>query len=536
MGAAASRRLERRSWTAIRAAVEADPDAPSVLMATAVGGHLAAVQFDASIAVALTLRGVKVAFLLCDAALPACMVDQHDWYADRSRFLREDRLRDVCRTCLPVGEKYLAPLELPTFRLSELLGPDERRSAYAAADDADLADVKSWQFKGLPVGEHALAGALRFHARADLDGVAGADSVLKAYLRAGAVSACAAQALARHFPYDTLVAHHGIYIPQGIWAAAARQAGKNVVVWNPGYKTNSFILSPHDSYHKTMITEDTGLWEGLALDDGERDSLHAYLKQRRSGAGDWISFGSGDTGRFSDYLRKLGLDAAKPTIGLLTSVTWDAQLHYESNAFDSQLAWIDATLEHFTHRTDVNLVVRIHPAEITGFIPTRQPVADHIRQRFGRLPPHIAVIGPDDPLNTYGITDGCDSVLVYSTKTGIELSTGGMPVVVAGEAWMRGKGFSIDASSPEQYDSILASLPLRARLSRQQKARAERYAFHLFFRRMVELPGFVKMSGWPPYRSVIRSLDELAPGADANLDMVCREIVRGGQFLAPTHS
>lgn len=520
------------SWSDLRERAQNDPDAPRVLMATTVSGHLAAVQFDALLAVALTMRGVKVCFLVCDAALPACMVDQHDWYDDRAKFLREGGQRDACKTCLPVGEAYLAPLGLPVVRLSSLVTAEERREAHAAADAVDLPHVRDWQVLGLPVGEHGLAGALRFHARADLAGEPFADAVLRQYLRAGSISAFAARALLKTFSYDVLVAHHAIYIPQGVWAAAARQAGRRVVAWNPGYKTNSFILSQQDTYHKTMISERPALWEDLELDAMRRRKLFGYLDQRRSGAGDWISFGSGQAGRFPEYLETLGLDPGKPTIGLLTSVMWDAQLHYESNAFESQLAWLDATIEHFSSRTDVNLIIRIHPAEIVGFIATRQPLAAHIESRYGRLPPHIAVVRPDNPLNTYGLMDGCDSVLVYSTKTGIELSAVGTPVVVAGEAWIRRKGFSIDASDPAQYESILRTLPLGRRLTPVQSKRAERYAWHFFFRRMVELPGFEKRSGWPPYRVAIANLDAIAPGANANLDMVCREIVAGGPFLA----
>lgn len=520
------------SWEQCLARVQSDENAPRVLMATTVSGHLAAIQFDALMAIALTLRGAKVSFLVCDAALPACMADQHDWYADRKRFLQSDHVRDLCKTCLPVGESYLAPLGLPILRLSSFISDAERSEARNAADSVDLAHAREWEFQGLPVGEHGLAGALRFHGRADLDDVPHRDAIFRAYLSAGAVSAIAAKNLRKHFPYDVLVAHHGIYVPQGIWTAAARQEGARVVTWNPGYKTNCFILSQDDTYHKTMISEDLALWEDTVLDDDQRRGLHDYLKQRRTGVADWISFGSGQGGRIEDYLQQLGLDPSKPSIGLLTSVMWDAQLHYESNAFESQLAWLDATIEHFKKRDDINLIIRIHPAEVAGLIPSQQPIAAHIERKFGRLPPHIAVVAPDNPLNTYLLTDACDSVLVYSTKTGIELSAVGTPVVVAGEAWIRNKGFSIDATSPAEYEEILRGLPLGARLTPAQQQRAERYAYHFFFRRMIELPGFEKRSGWPPYRTAIDRLDTIAPKANANLDMVCNEILNGGPFLS----
>ncbi len=527
-----SKSLDGRSWTEIRDAAQADPDAPKVLIATTTGGHLAAVQLDAMIAAALTLRGANVRFLLCDAALPACMIDQHDWYPNRARFVRNTGERPVCGACWPVGRKYLSPLGLPLIGMSELLSSGEQAEACSAADIIEPGAVASWRFRGLPVGEHGLAGALRFHARADLESVPEGAAVLRQYLRAGALAATASDNLPAAFDYDVLVAHHGIYIPQGIWVAAAHKAGRRVVTWNPGYRTGSFVLSQEDTYHRTMISEPTSLWENETLGEAERAELHDYLRKRRSGTADWISFGSGKGGENKSVLGGLGLDTAKPTVALLTSVMWDAQLHYESNAFPSQLAWLDATIAHFLARDDLNLVIRVHPAEITGFIPSEQRVADHIRQRFGELPRHIVLVGPENPANTYAITDGCECALIYSTKTGIELAAGGTPIIVAGEAWIRGKGFSIDADSPDGYEAILRSLPLGRRLSAEEQTRAERYAWHFFFRRMVALPGFHRNNGWPPYRLAMNDLAEVAPGADTNLDMVCREILEGGQFLA----
>ena len=60
--------------------------------------------------------------------------------------------------------------------------------------------------------------------------------------------------------------------------------------------------------------------------------------------------------------------------------------------------------------------------------------------------------------------DQCDAVMIYGTKTGVELSSRGIPVIVAGEAWMRGKGITLDATSAEEYFRILDRLPLRARI------------------------------------------------------------------------
>jgi hypothetical protein len=70
---------------------------------------------------------------------------------------------------------------------------------------------------------------------------------------------------------------------------------------------------------------------------------------------------------------------------------------------------------------------------------------------------------------------------------GIELSAFGVPVVVAGEAWIRNKGFSFDTSTPEEYFELLNKLPLNRRLDGPTKERARKYAYHYFFRRMIPL-------------------------------------------------
>src|SRR5687767_7034662 len=118
--------LERGGWPAIQARVAADPAAPHVVIATTVTGHLVAAQFDALLGVALTLRGVRVTFVGCDAALPACMADQLNWYPNRNRFLAPKGERDMCRTCHPVGFPYLEQFRLPMVRLSSLIPSEDR--------------------------------------------------------------------------------------------------------------------------------------------------------------------------------------------------------------------------------------------------------------------------------------------------------------------------------------------------------------------------------------------------------------------------
>ena len=61
-------------WQKWEIALEESRAGDKVLIATGIGGHLGMTAMDSLLAVALTLRGVEVQVLLCDATLPACQV------------------------------------------------------------------------------------------------------------------------------------------------------------------------------------------------------------------------------------------------------------------------------------------------------------------------------------------------------------------------------------------------------------------------------------------------------------------------------
>ena len=230
-------------------------------------------------------------------------------------------------------------------------------------------------------------------------------------------------------------------------------------------------------------------------------------------------------------LRRHGVDPSKPVIGLLTSVMWDAALHYKDNAFPDMLSWIFTTIDYFNTRPDLQLVIRVHPAEIQGGLPSRQKVWDEIRNRYQRLPSNVFIIGPENPLSTYAIMEQCDSVIIYNTKTGIELAAMGIPVIVAGEAWIRNKGFSKDVSDPDEYRQVLNQLPRGRRMNEADTLRAKKYAYHFFFRRMIPLEFMEPAHGNPPFRLRLNHLESLKPGKSRGLDLICDGILNGADFI-----
>jgi hypothetical protein len=515
-------------WHSAKSAAQGGP---RVLMATAIGSYAHAITLESALAAALTFRGAEVHALLCDTEMPACAECDASLYPDLEAFAATGPRGDLCRDCLWPAERVYNALGVKIHRYSDWLTTEERAEAAQTARTLPFAQIESFRLNGLAVGEHAYAGALRFFATGSLEDEPLGETVLRRYLEAAILTACATRRLMRTVGFSSAVFTHGIYVPWGVVGEVARQERVHVSTWNVAYRKRRFIFSHDDTYHHTLMTEPRDHWEGLQLSPSRETELLDYLKSRREGLFDWIVFHRATKQDAGEIATRVGIDPSRPVIGLLTNVSWDAQLHYPANAFPSMLEWLVQTCEYFATRPELQLLIRVHPAEISGFPPSRQPILRELKTRLPALAPNIIVVGPESGLSTYALMSLCNAAIIYGTKMGVELTSVGLPVIVAGEAWIRNKGLTHDASTPEEYFRILDRLPFAGRLGAEQLARARRYAYHFFFNRMILLPFIDPKAGYPIYRLKLDRLEQLLPGESPGLDTICDGILGKGPFV-----
>ena len=101
----------------------------------------------------------------------------------------------------------------------------------------------------------------------------------------------------------------------------------------------------------------------------------------------------------------------------------------------------------FINNQNLQLIIRVHPAEVDISKPSKQRVSDELFKKYGKLPSNIFIVNSNENYNTYKILDKCDNILIYGSRLGIEMSALGKMVIVAGEGFIRNKNIAIDIVS-----------------------------------------------------------------------------------------
>ena len=283
---------------------------------------------------------------------------------------------------------------------------------------------------------------------------------------------------------DVVLIPNGLILEMGVVFRVARYLGIPAMTFEFNDQREQIWLAQNTS----IMRQDTDYLVknrcSLPMTDTMYERL-ADLENARRGARVW-----GKSKRLWQYVsaqgaehtrKSLGLDQ-RPVVLLAANVLGDS-LTLGRNIFaDSMSEWIIKTVQYFAGRPDVQLVVRIHPGE--KIVPQAKSMATVVREALPEIPGHIHLIGALDNVNTYDLIEIADLGLAYTTTVGVETAMNGIPVISCGETHYRGRGFTIDPNTWDEYFSGLEKLlsdPPAHRLTEEQTAKAWNYAYRFFF-------------------------------------------------------
>ena len=108
-----------------------------------------------------------------------------------------------------------------------------------------------------------------------------------------------------------------------------------------------------------------------------------------------------------------------------------ARRHAHAPLFATQREWIQALLEFVRGRSDLFLVIRVHPREFPNRRDARKSQhAALLEQVLQDLPPNAKVNWPTDDISMYDFADETDVFLNSWSSVGKEMSLFGVPVVL----------------------------------------------------------------------------------------------------------
>ncbi len=284
-------------------------------------------------------------------------------------------------------------------------------------------------------------------------------------------------------PPEVILTPNGSILEMGAVYAVARHLGIPAVTYEFGEQRDRIWLARNS---EVMLQETGELWDAFrekALSEAEWERVRSLFASRQS-ASLWNNFSrqwQGQPAQGGEMTRQeLKLDG-RPIVLLAANVIGDSLTLGRQVFSQSMTEWLERTLLYFKERPDAQLVVRIHPGERYTKGPS---VANIVRQVYPSLPEHVHLVEAADPTNTYDIAVIADLGLVYTTTTGMEMAMLGLRVIAAGQTHYRGKGFTLDPATWEEYFGTLE----RALNNREGRTipgeageKAWRYAYRFFF-------------------------------------------------------
>lgn len=289
---------------------------------------------------------------------------------------------------------------------------------------------------------------------------------------------------------DQVIVPNGTIQEFGIIFRVARYLRIPTVTYEFGEQKNRIWIAQNA---EIMKQNTDALWESRKnrhLTDTQQNKIRELFESRQKGAL-WQNFGrkwqSTATEGGKKVREQLGLDE-RPIVLLPTNVLGDSLTLGRQLFSKSMTDWLIRTVQYFSGRQDVQLVIRIHPGEA---LLRGTSIAEVINHEQPLMPENIHLIGPNEKINTYDLMSIADLGLVYTTTAGLEMALSGIPVIVSGNTHYRNKGFTIDPDSWVSYFKILGQIlnnPKEYRMKQSKIDTAWRYAYTFFFEFSLPFP------------------------------------------------
>jgi hypothetical protein len=411
---------------------------------------------------ALQQRGDEIIYVYCDREYSSfCM----SMASSGVRFSDDESAkRAICDICVRQSELVRGKLGFAGRTLGSFLRPDEVDAADRLSREADIESLYDYVEYGLPIGRFALYETIIQTKSISKDMTPEARSFYRSNFRNTLISALASQAMLRELKPDVGISYHTAYAYNRAFQSTF-EAG-NVPVW---FLNASFNVAELDT-HLVAARSDPELLFRKMLNDWPRFEELACNEEEFAGAGDHLLalMGGGGFGYSkamnrgeATALERLGCPSDRKIVVALLS-SYDELLASDlagfgwsthNSVFASQVEWVKWLFEFARARTDIHLIVRVHPREFP--INGKGGRSEHsylLEAAFLEKPDNVSINLPTDGIAFYDLLMEADVALIAWTSAGMDAGMLGVPVVTyAGDVLLFPRQLAYDARTREEY-------------------------------------------------------------------------------------
>jgi hypothetical protein len=401
----------------------------------------------------------------------------------------------------------------------------------------NVSECEAYVDQGLPLGQLVRVSVAWFLSRGTLSETPEVLETYRSFLVSGTVVARGLRSILNRTEAQRVFMLNGTFFAERIMRTIAEDRGIPFSTYEKGFIPDAIVMTTGAPASHLKLPD--GAWEAardVPLTADESQAIDEYLGSRRTGGGALDNFWRTRIDDVARVRAALQLTADRPLVVMFCNILWDSAVLGRDIAFASMGQWVVEGIHWATSHPEVDLVIRIHPAEVgLRNHPTRERMADHIAAEVPTLPANVRVIQSDDPTSSYVFMDEAVLGLVYTSTVGLELAARGVPVVVAADTHYRGRGFTVDPTTAAQYwlevDRLLAAPPDDAERAHIREL-ARRYA-SMFFFRFHNVIHAVHEAGRSRPEIRVTHANDLDPGLDAPLDRVVSGVLAGTSAVAP---
>jgi hypothetical protein len=477
---------------------------------------------ESLIAAGVRARGADVHMVTCGGGLPIC-----------SFATSEVIPPPPCTFCRSYAHRVTAALRVPTSELRGLRG-NQAQAQPPILRDVQPAQLPDVCYDGVPIGRVVRPAVVLNLLSDQLVDNDAATPAYRNFVTAGVPMLEAYEAVLESFKPDSVFMLNGLQFPDSVMFHLCLQRGIPVLTYEWAHRVSSLVFAwnaPAGFFESELAWSE---FRGQPFAPEQRDHIQRYLNGRMSGAGagdDIAGFWpqmERDAQRVRDRLR---IDPGKSIITLFTNVVWDTAVYERDNAFEGMRQWLLDTVDAFAKWPELQLVIRIHPAEVRiDLAASRAALLEFLKKQRPSLPANVFVVPPESDVSSYALASMSSVGLVYASTMGLEMAAMGMPVIVAGLVHYAGKGFTFEVPSRHAYPSLLRQVLRDAVRDPDRAARALQYAYFFFFKLPVPFP-LVDNSQAGNVRLDPDFMHKIGPGGDAGIDAVCEALLAAPDSL-----